>query len=156
MPTPIKRCPNCHGHWIEGDKYCRYCGARKDQPSFIDIPAACIYGPPPRERQHTCTKCGYTWKTRQMVDDERWCPHCGGEAPVTDEADRLHDALKRHLEDHFSTRDVAAESAARCMVLKRRLEEYCREGAATAETEERRRMFLELLEQLQKGSDPDA
>ena len=53
---------------------------------FIEEDFACIYGPPPIKRVHTCEKCGYSWETHQMVDNQRCCPKCGGKAPaISDE-----------------------------------------------------------------------
>jgi PHP family Zn ribbon phosphoesterase len=51
------------------------------KPDFIEDCFACIYGPQPVKRVHTCEKCGYKWKTFAMVDKHRWCPECGGSAP---------------------------------------------------------------------------
>jgi rubrerythrin len=51
------------------------------KPDFIEEDFACIYGPPPVTRVHKCKKCGYSWETSLMIDDEKWCPECGGEAP---------------------------------------------------------------------------
>ena len=83
MTVPMKKvCANCKNNYREGDKYCRYCGAPLGKPDFIEEDFACIYGPPPVERIHKCDKCGFTWKTSLMIDDERWCPQCGGEAPA--------------------------------------------------------------------------
>lgn len=79
-----KVCANCKENYIEGDKYCRFCGAPMGKAAYIDENFACIYGPPPVTRVHTCSKCGYSWETCQMIDDERFCPKCGGRAPVTD------------------------------------------------------------------------
>ena len=76
-----KVCANCKQTYIEGDKYCRYCGAPMGRPDFIVEDFGCIYGPPPIRRVHTCNKCGYSWETNQMIDDERFCPKCGGNAP---------------------------------------------------------------------------
>lgn len=76
-------CANCKETYIEGDKYCRFCGAPMAQPEFIKEDFATIYGPPPVTRTHTCEKCGFTWQTCQMIDDERFCPECGGPAPAT-------------------------------------------------------------------------
>ena len=76
-----KVCANCKNPYIDGDKYCRYCGAKMGKPAFIPDNMACIYGPPPIKRVHKCVKCGYTWTTNQMVDQERYCPKCGGYAP---------------------------------------------------------------------------
>lgn len=76
-----KVCANCKNTYIEGDKYCRYCGAPLGKPDFIPEDFACIYGPPPVRRVHTCVKCGYSWETNLMIDDEKWCPECGGSAP---------------------------------------------------------------------------
>ena len=88
MPEEIMRkvCENCHECYIEGDKYCRFCGAPMGEPYYIDEDFACIYGPAPMRRLHKCGTCGYAWETDYMVDDERFCPKCGGSAPyeVTD------------------------------------------------------------------------
>ena len=77
-----KVCANCKETYIEGDKYCRFCGAPMGEPDYIPENFACIYGPAPVERTHICKKCGNSWKTFDMVDDARWCPKCGGEAPA--------------------------------------------------------------------------
>ena len=74
-------CANCKNEYVEGDKYCRYCGAPNGEPGFIKEDFACIYGPPPVARVHTCKKCGYSWKTYEMIDKEAFCPKCGGAAP---------------------------------------------------------------------------
>ena len=76
-----KVCANCGKSYIEGDKYCRYCGAPMGQPEYIDNTIECIYGPPPVKRVHVCKKCGFRWETGLMIDNERWCPECGGPAP---------------------------------------------------------------------------
>lgn len=79
----IKVCANCHEPYDEGAKYCRYCGAPMGRPEFIEEDFACIYGPPPVSRTHKCEKCGFSWTTCLMIDNERFCPKCGGLAPVT-------------------------------------------------------------------------
>ena len=81
--TKRKVCSNCNNKYIEGDKYCRYCGAPMGKPSYIDDNFACIYGPPPEERIHVCENCGYSWQTHEMVDNQKWCPKCRGNAPAT-------------------------------------------------------------------------
>ncbi len=83
----MKVCANCKNEYRKGDKYCRYCGAPMGSPSFMEESFACIYGPQPVERTHQCVTCGYIWKTDLMIDEERWCPHCGGSAPVIMEDD---------------------------------------------------------------------
>ena len=88
MHTPmLKVCANCKNDYVEGDRYCRYCGAPMGKPDFIEDFFACIYGPMPETRRHTCEKCGYTWETELMIDEERWCPLCGGAAPASEIAD---------------------------------------------------------------------
>lgn len=82
-----KVCANCGNSYREGDKYCRYCGAPMGTPEFIVEEIACIYGPPPVSRTHKCGKCGYTWKTTLMIDDEKYCPECGSAAPVVESAE---------------------------------------------------------------------
>ena len=66
-----KVCANCKNTFLEGDRYCRFCGAPMGKPEFIEERIALIYGPEPMERLHRCEKCGYEWKTREMVDKER-------------------------------------------------------------------------------------
>ena len=84
MELPMRKvCANCRNTYREGDKYCRYCGAPLGKPDFIEEEFACIYGPPPVQRTHKCKKCGFSWQTSLMIDDEKWCPKCGGSAPVT-------------------------------------------------------------------------
>lgn len=78
-------CANCQNFYRDGDKYCRYCGAELGKPLFIEKWIACIYGPPPIKRTHTCEKCGFSWETFEMIDEEGWCPQCGGAAPATSE-----------------------------------------------------------------------
>ncbi len=80
----MKICANCHEAYIEGDKYCRYCGAPMGTPAFVEEDFATIYGPPPVRRVHECAVCGYTWETDLMIDEERWCPQCGGPAPASE------------------------------------------------------------------------
>ena len=82
----IKVCSNCKKSWIEGDKYCRYCGAPKDKPDYINISMGCIYGPMPIDRKHACKKCGYTWTTCLMIDNENFCPECGHRVVVTEKS----------------------------------------------------------------------
>lgn len=77
-----KVCPVCKKAWEPTGFYCRYCGAKKSRPKYIEQDFACIYGPMPRKRKHKCEKCGLAWTTERMIDDERYCPLCGGEAPV--------------------------------------------------------------------------
>lgn len=78
-----KVCANCKNSYIEGDRYCRYCGAPMGKAEFIEEDFACIYGPPPVTRTHKCGKCGFSWTTNLMIDNERFCPKCGSPAPVT-------------------------------------------------------------------------
>ncbi len=86
MKTPMRKvCANCKENYINGDKYCRYCGAPMGKPAYIEEDFACIYGPPPVKRTHTCAKCGYSWETNRMIDNERYCPKCGGSAPASGE-----------------------------------------------------------------------
>jgi len=80
-----KVCANCKKPYRSEDKYCRYCGAPMGKPDYIEESFACIYGPMPVKRTHTCEKCGYTWETQMMIDREKWCPQCGGLAPFVSE-----------------------------------------------------------------------
>ena len=80
-------CANCKNDYNEGDKYCRFCGAPMGKPDFIEEDFSCIYGPPPTERVHKCSRCGYEWTTIEMVDKERYCPKCGGYAPADGASD---------------------------------------------------------------------
>ena len=77
-------CANCHNKYVENDKFCRFCGAPMGTPFFIEEKIACIYGPMPIKRKHTCEKCGFVWETHSMVDRAAWCPQCGGSAPAVE------------------------------------------------------------------------
>lgn len=80
-------CANCKKTFQSGDRYCRYCGAPMGRPDYIDETFADIYGPPPVNRTHICERCGFQWETYKMIDDERWCPRCGGAAPAAGDDD---------------------------------------------------------------------
>ena len=77
-------CSNCEKKITIEDKYCRYCGVAVTQtdykPNFRGINV--IYGPMPVKRKHLCSKCAYAWTTHMMVDNQKFCPVCGGDAPV--------------------------------------------------------------------------
>ena len=81
-----KICANCKNDYTSGDKYCRFCGAPMgapmEAPSYNEESFQLIYGPPPVLRTHTCEKCKLSWYTNKSFDDERFCPWCGGPAPV--------------------------------------------------------------------------
>ena len=80
-------CANCSYQVISGDKYCRQCGREIGKGAYVpdnDL-MECIYGPPPAQRTHTCEKCGYSWSTYRMIDREKKCPKCGGNAPYEEE-----------------------------------------------------------------------
>ncbi|MDO4632493.1 MAG: hypothetical protein Q4B01_01400 [Eubacteriales bacterium] len=82
------RCGNCHSHLEEGDKYCRVCGTKVGEGAYEPYSdmMQCIYGPAPVMRTHVCKDCGYSWEAYMMVDDQKHCPQCGGEAPVKESA----------------------------------------------------------------------
>ena len=81
-----KVCSNCKNEFIEGDSYCRYCGAKLCE-EFIPINDSfdCIYGPPPIQRHHVCSNCGFTWDTVLMIDQQRHCPKCGERVSIIEE-----------------------------------------------------------------------
>ena len=82
--TPTKdQCGNCHAHLGPEDKFCRICGTRRGEGAYEPYREImqCIYGPMPETRTHTCKQCGYSWTTCVMIDDQRYCPQCGGDAP---------------------------------------------------------------------------
>lgn len=77
------RCGHCHEH-IGNDRYCRYCGTKRglgEYKPYQNI-IQCIYGPMPVKRTHQCTKCGNSYTIELMVDDEKYCPLCGGETTI--------------------------------------------------------------------------
>ena len=82
--TYTGRCFSCGKYLPDGDEYCRYCGAKINGRDFRPDRniGMCIYGPPPVKRHHACSKCGYKWKTYEMIDYETHCPRCGGYAPA--------------------------------------------------------------------------
>ncbi|MCR4640453.1 MAG: zinc ribbon domain-containing protein [Lachnospiraceae bacterium] len=79
-----RQCGNCHESLKEGDAYCRYCGTKAGEGDFEPYQNfhACIYGPEPEWREHKCVVCGYTWSNCAMIDEQRYCPKCGGAAPA--------------------------------------------------------------------------
>lgn len=79
-----KVCANCKNHYIEGDKYCRFCGAKIGELEIIPKRIVYLYGPP-MPRVHKCVKCGYEWDTYGTRDRQLYCPKCGGSAPPTPE-----------------------------------------------------------------------
>ncbi len=52
-----------------------------DEIYFLEENIPILYGPPTK-RIHTCTKCGYSWYWIGPRDKGRYCPKCGGDAPV--------------------------------------------------------------------------
>ena len=78
------QCGNCHSYVDEGDAYCRICGTKVGEGKYEPYQEImqCIYGPMPEERIHTCQDCGYSWKTMFMIDNQHYCPKCGGPAPA--------------------------------------------------------------------------
>ena len=83
--TSKNQCGNCHEYLQEGDKYCRYCGTEVGKGAYDPYQdlMQCIYGPMPENRTHICSNCGFRWDTCTMIDNEMYCPKCGGDAPDT-------------------------------------------------------------------------
>lgn len=80
-------CGNCHALLQEGDRYCRICGTKRGEGAYLpyeDLAQPCIYGSEPVEVTHKCARCGYSWTTCLMIDEQRFCPLCGG--PVSSES----------------------------------------------------------------------
>ncbi|MBO7473174.1 MAG: zinc ribbon domain-containing protein [Ruminococcus sp.] len=86
----VKICGNCR-EIIEDDNFCRYCGAKiiKNEYAPEKDMISIIYGPPPVERKHICSNCGYTWKKWAMIDKEQYCPKCGGEIVTEETGEKL-------------------------------------------------------------------
>lgn len=87
------RCGNCHNLLEPGDRYCRLCGTKVGEGAyapFLNL-MQCIYGPAPVNRTHTCPTCRYTWETFLMIDDEKYCPKCGGSGLNTIEDEIIHE-----------------------------------------------------------------
>lgn len=88
QPQMIKpgkdQCGNCHAY-LGTDKFCRYCGTKAGEGAFEPYMnyEQCVYGPPPVEREHKCPDCGFNWKTHMMVDNQQFCPECGGRIQTT-------------------------------------------------------------------------
>ena len=76
-------CGNC-SNFLNSDRYCRKCGTKRGQGSFTPRMELmeCIYGPQPVMRTHKCKKCGNTYSVALMLDDERFCPRCGGPTEI--------------------------------------------------------------------------
>ena len=80
------QCGNCHASLQPDDQYCRICGTRAGEGAYAPYQEMmqCIYGPLPESRTHVCEQCGYTWTTCLMIDNQRYCPKCGGHAPCSE------------------------------------------------------------------------
>ena len=79
-------CGNCR-EIIGNDRFCRYCGSENISVMYEpeeDV-VRCIYGPPPVMRKHTCSECGYSWSRCLMIDNENYCPKCGGRTVIVAE-----------------------------------------------------------------------
>ncbi len=78
------QCGNCHAYLPKGARYCTICGTRAGEGVYKPYQEMmqCIYGPMPRERTHVCENCGYRWTTCLMLDNQKYCPQCGGHAPA--------------------------------------------------------------------------
>ena len=86
------RTGNEHGILGEDDRFCRYCGTRRGEGSFLPYEnyILTVYGPPISQR-FVCGDCGYEWAVRTLGGSRaRFCPRCGsgefrpeepGEAP---------------------------------------------------------------------------
>ena len=73
------KCGNCHSDLDDNDKYCRICGTKRGEGSFLPYfnETYFAYGPPIK-MQIKCRKCGYTWETIVFGgDDSKYCPQCG-------------------------------------------------------------------------------
>lgn len=79
----VRICKECN-NVIGSYRYCRYCGAKAKAAEYVPYEETIqlVYGPPPIERKHTCSVCGYSWKKCLMVDRERFCPKCGGKVVI--------------------------------------------------------------------------
>ena len=90
IPDRDKQCGNCHASLQEGDRYCRRCGTSAGEGAYEPYQNVmqCIYGPRPVKRIHICEKCGYSWSTVEMLDRDKYCPKCGGNAPYTEDENR--------------------------------------------------------------------
>ena len=75
----IKVCENCENKYIDGDKYCRYCGSPLGSPKFITDDLLFIYGPS-WDYSHECKQCGFAWKSTSMFETQSYCPKCGSYA----------------------------------------------------------------------------
>lgn len=78
------QCGNCHTTLMPDAKYCHICGTRAGEGAYKPYQdmMQCIYGPAPVERRHVCQTCGFSWTTCAMIDKDKFCPQCGGSAPV--------------------------------------------------------------------------
>jgi len=94
------KCGNCHETLMDGDKYCRHCGTKRGEGQFkpyLNI-MECIYGPMPVKRKHICNTCKTIWERELMIDQEHFCPNCGGnvdiiETPYWDNEERNEETI---------------------------------------------------------------
>lgn len=82
------KCGNCHSSLANGDQYCRHCGTRRGEGKFEPYQnlMQCIYGPMPKKRTHFCPACNASWARELMIDDEAFCPHCGGPVVIGEDS----------------------------------------------------------------------
>ncbi len=103
------RCGNCHERLGKNDKYCRYCGTKRGEGKFRPYQnlMQCIYGPMPVKRVHRCKKCGKKWETILMIDDEKYCPDCGGISKIVEvEGKEKTKSITKYLRNILKRKNV--------------------------------------------------
>lgn len=77
----ITRCGNCGRYLQAEDKYCRDCGTKKGEGSFLPEVnlMSCLYGPPITEA-FKCDTCGHSWVENSLGrSSTHYCPRCRSE-----------------------------------------------------------------------------
>ena len=84
------RCGNCHKTITIGDRYCRFCGAKRGEDKFQpeDNNFYCVYGPPILTK-FRCDDCGLSWKVTVLGGCRKtYCPNCGKSASAITEIEK--------------------------------------------------------------------
>ena len=80
--SSMKTCANCKEPWVDGNKYCLFCGAPYKQVNYIRPDHPCIYGPPPAPPQKGLLRNLKT-ALRKLFGNNRFDPKLPAERPKT-------------------------------------------------------------------------
>lgn len=95
-------CANCKRSLKRGDRYCRFCGAKRSPKRYApeDNILCCVYGPP-YSVKCTCKACGYSYidSALGVPHKQYFCPKCGGACSVGPNMDAYPDPPEMRPDD---------------------------------------------------------